>query len=248
MILLRILAGDGWFTFGPGTAVCEGSVTGFVKRMVADRHSTLPSGSNASTCQVNSPPHGKDSIQREYSFDPAGKVITVPLGAVTTTTNEAASTFDSHEKLISPKLPKLDESGGASGIRQTGLTVTVEVTVCVVVGTTVCVVVGTTVCVVVGDTVAVMEGVGVSGTPRALLSCCFNSSSCRLFREEYFFICYRIEPPHEATTLKKEYRKNTNDISCMVINHWIFLDWVDRPGYVCMKRKEPIPELYMFLL
>lgn len=84
-------------------------------------------------CQVNSPPQGKDSIQREYSVEPAGKVITVPFGAVTTTTYEAASTFVSHAKLSFPKLPKVEESGGASWIRQAGFTVPVGVTVCVAV-------------------------------------------------------------------------------------------------------------------
>jgi len=75
----------------------------------------------------------------------------VPLGAVTTTAYDAASEFDSHEKLICPKLPKLVESGGASGTRHAGAVVPVEVTVRVADGMTVDV----TVCVADGSRVAV---------------------------------------------------------------------------------------------
>lgn len=134
---VRINVGLRGSFFPLGTAVEDGSVTGFVNFVYADRQISLPSSSNARTCQLNSPPHENDSIQRVYSVKLVGKVINVPLGAVTTTAYDAASVFDSHEKLICPKLPKLDESGGASGTRQAGAVVPVVVTVWVVDGMTV---------------------------------------------------------------------------------------------------------------
>lgn len=142
--------------------------------MDADRQISWPSSSNASTCQVNSPPHDNDSIQRVYSVDLDGKVINVPSGAVTTTAYDAASVFDSHEKLICPKLPKLDESGGASGIRQAGAVVPVAVTVRVADGMTVDV----TVCVADGFwvTVRVVVVTGAAFRLSGLLDFSFAAS------------------------------------------------------------------------
>jgi hypothetical protein len=78
---------------------------------------------------------------------------------VTTTTYEAASTFASHAKLILPKLPKVEESGGANGIRQAGFSVPVGVVVCVDVADAVGVKVGVTVDVGEGVTVAGAESI-----------------------------------------------------------------------------------------